>query len=344
MNRLQGKYRVIDVHCEGEIGKVLIADKLELPGETIAEKLHYINTVDDSLRRTLTLEPRASAAGSMNLLFTPRHPEADAAFIVLQPDQAHAMSGSNSICVVTALLESGMVAMQEPETTVTLETAAGLVVTTARCENNKCKSVSLDMPPAFVESLDTLLSTPDWGDIKIDICFGGVFYAIVDVAQTGLKIEREYAYQLASAGMQIKSLVSKGIEIQHPQIPEIRGVAYVMFRSVDPDGAIRTCTVLSPGRVDRSPCGTGSSAHLATLHARGLIEVGAELISRSIIGSEFRIGLTGITNVEGRKAVLPRITGRAWRYGTHEVFVDPEDPFPGGFALSDTWGVMSGDI
>lgn len=341
---MKHKLQLFDVHCEGEVGRVAIADPLEIPGNTLGEKLHHINHVDDSVRRTITLEPRSAPAGSTNLLFAPTDKNADAGFIVLQPNQAHAMSGSNAICVVTALLESGRVVMSEPETIVTLETVAGLVRTTAHCENGKCKSVRVNMTPAFVESLDLPLETPDWGNIKIDICFGGVFYALVDVQQIGLSIEPQQALELARAGMKIKSLITERIQVQHPQIPEISDLANVMFRSMDADGATRTCTTLYPGRVDRSPCGTGSAANLATLHARGRAQPGDELLSRSIIGSEFKVNFRAVTTVANRDAVLASITGRAWLYGKHEMFVDPEDPFPQGFALGDVWGPMAGEI
>ncbi len=341
---MNGPLRIIDVHCEGEIGKVVVAGNFDLPGKSVAGKLHHINTVDDSLRRTLTLEPRSAPAGSVNLLLPTTDDAADAAFIVLQADRAHAMSGSNAICVVTALLESGRLTMHEPITTVTLETAVGMVTTSAWCENGKCKNVSLDMTPAFVESLDVPLQTREWGQISLDLCFGGAFYALVDVEQLGLRIERGQAHALARAGMHIKSLLADRVRVQHPEVPEIEGVAYVMFHSREPDGATRTCTTLWPGRVDRSPCGTGSSAHLAALYARGKAKPGDELISRSIIDSEFRVGFRGVTKVAGRDAVSPRISGRAWLYGNQEIFVDPGDPFPTGFALSDTWGPLADNI
>ncbi len=336
--------QIIDVHCEGEIGKVVTAGVLDLPGESIAKKLAYINQVDDGLRRLLTLEPRSACAGSVNLLLPVTSADADVAFIILQADKAHAMSGSNAICVATALLETGAVAMREPQTIVKLETAAGIVSAIASCRQGACESVSLEMTPAFVEALDIPLATHEWGEVRLDLCFGGVFYALIDVDQLGMRIEPACAAELANAGVRIKAMIGEHMSVRHPDIPEINDVAYVMFRDRDPDGAVRTCTTMWPGRVDRSPCGTGSSAHLATMHARGLIEPGGEFISRSIIGSEFHVALRGLTEVAGRPAVLPEITGRAWVYGFHQIGIDPTDPFPRGFALSDTWGDMAGEI
>jgi len=329
---------IIQVHCQGEIGKVLVGGAPEIPGVTILDKMNHINTVDDSLRRFLTFEPRAGAAMSMNLLLPPVRSEADAGFIVLQADRAHPMSGSNCICVVTALLETGRVPMREPETVVRLDTPAGLITARAQCAGGRCRSVSLDNVPAFVEVLGREIVTLDWGAIRADIAFGGVYYAIVDVDQVGLKIEPAQARDLAAAGIAIKALLAKQVSVRHPEHAGINEIAYVMFRDRDPDGAVKTCTTLKPGRVDRSPCGTGSSANLAVLQARGEVKVGDARRSRSIIGGEFLVEAIGETTVAGRPAVLPRITGEAWIYGREEWRMDPNDPFPSGFALSDTWG------
>ncbi|MER9881934.1 proline racemase family protein [Mesorhizobium sp. M0118] len=340
----ENSLHLLEVHCQGEIGKVIVGGAPEIPGATMAEKMDHINNVDDSLRRFVTFEPRANVAMSVNLLIDPTRPDADAGFIVLQADRAHPMSGSNCICVVTALLESGRVEMVEPETVVRLDTPAGLIIARARCENGRCLAVSLNNVPAFVETLDQAVETPKWGTIKADIAYGGVYYAIVDVDQIGLSIAPEHARELAEAGIEIKALLADQVSVQHPEIPSIGEIAYVMFRGREADGAIRTCTTLKPGRVDRSPCGTGSSANLAVLHARGKVAVGDSRRSRSIIGGEFTAEAIGETIVGTRKAVLPRITGQAWVYGRQELRVDPADPFTKGFALSDTWGPQVGDL
>ena len=329
---------LIQVHCQGEIGKVIFGGAPEIPGATMLDKMNHINKGDDSLRRFVTHEPRACAQMSVNLLTAPTRPDADAGFIVLQSDRAHAMSGSNCMCVVTALLETGRVPMREPETIVRLDTPAGLVVAHARCEDGRCVSVSLDNVAAFVEQLDQTIETERWGRIKADIAFGGIYYAIVDVGQLGIAIEANNARALAESGIALKEVVAQQVKVRHPDLPGVDEIAYVMFRSIDPDGAVRTCTTLRPGRVDRSPCGTGSSANLAVLHARREIKIGGARRSRSIIGGEFTVEAIGETSVGGRPAVLPRITGQAWIYGTERLRVDERDPFPDGFALSDTWG------
>lgn len=329
---------LLQVHCQGEIGKVIVGGAPDIPGSTMLDKMNYINEVDDSLRRFVTFEPRAHVAMSVNLLLPPCRPDAHAGFIVLQADRAHPMSGSNCICVVTALLESGRVPISEPETIVRLDTPAGLITARARCAGGRCLSVSLDNVPCFVEALEKPIDTPRWGRIKTDIAFGGVYYAIVDVDQIRLDIAPEYARDLAAAGIELKALLAEQVSVQHPKLATLNEIAYVMFRGRDADGAVRTCTTLKPGRVDRSPCGTGSSANLAVLHARGQVKVGDVRRSRSIIGGEFLVEAIGETTIGGRPAILPRITGQGWIMGREELRLDADDPFPVGFALSDTWG------
>jgi proline racemase len=336
--RWKKSLQVVGVHCEGEIGKVITGGVVDIPGKTMLDKMNYINEVDDSLRRLVVLEPRGCLQMSVNLVLPPTRPEAHAGFIVLQSDKAHPMSGSNSICVVTALLELGMVPMQEPETTVVLDTPAGLVKARATCHDGRCTGVSLDMVPAFVEALDVAVETAEFGTIRADIAFGGVYYALVDVEQVGLTIAPENARKLAQLGVQLRSQINASFPVRHPLYEQINQIAYVMFRNRVDGTTYQTCTTLPPGRVDRSPCGTGSSANLATLAARSLVDVGSKLTSRSTIGSEFSIEMLGRTEVGARAAVLPRVTGRAWIYSIEQLGVDPSDPLSNGFMLSDTWG------
>ena len=279
--------QTVDVHCEGEIGRVITGGVLNIPGATMAEKLHHLNAVDDGLRRWLCSEPRSGPAGSFCLLTPACDPRADVGFIVLQPDQAHAMSGSNAMCATTAVLETGMVPMVEPVSVVTFDTAAGLVRATATCAGGKVVKVTLDMPPSFVAQRDAVIETAEWGPLRYDLCFGGVFYALVDVAQIGLTIAPENARALAMTGVDLRNRIAAVEPALHPTVPALNGLSYVMFRSDEPDGALRTCTTLRPGRADRSPCGTGSNSNMAVRHARGLVRPGDKVVSRSIIGGEF---------------------------------------------------------
>jgi len=330
--------QTVDVHCAGEIGRVVTGGVLDIPGATMADKLDYLNKTDDSLRRFLCSEPRGNPAGSFCLLLPATVAGADAGFIVLQPDQAHAMSGSNAMCAVTAILETGMKEMTEPETEVVLDTAAGLVRAVAACEDGKVTRVALDMPPAFVAKKNAVIETEEWGPVSYDLCFGGVFYALVNVEQVGLTIAPENARDLAVKGVALRNLIADVEDAPHPTVPALNGLAYVMFRASDPDGVIRTCTTLSPGRADRSPCGTGSNANMAVQHAEGRVKPGDVLTSRSIIGGEFTTEFLGETAVGPYAAAQNRVSGQCWIYAISQIGLDPTDPFPQGFTLSDTWG------
>lgn len=329
--------QTVDVHCAGEIGRVITGGILNIPGDTMAAKLAHINEVDDSLRRWLCSEPRAAANHSFVLIPPACHPDADFGMIVLQTDQAHAMSGSNSMCAVTAILETGMMEMIEPETVVVLDTAAGLVKATATCKDGKVTGVSLDMPASFVASSD-VVETEGWGPVAYDLCYGGVFYALVDVDQIGLTIAPENARDLAEFGVALRDRIAKHTDIAHPEIPEVHGLAYVMFRSRQEDGAMRHCTTLKPARADRSPCGTGTNAAMAVLHAKGEIAMGDQITTRSIIGGEFRAELMEGAQIGPYNGSRVRVTGQCWIYGMSQIGLDPSDPFPSGFILSDTWG------
>lgn len=336
--RFSRTIQTVDVHCEGEIGRVITGGVLNIPGATMAGKLDHLNRVDDTLRRWLCSEPRSAPAGSFCLLTPACDPAADVGFIVLQPDQAHAMSGSNAMCATTALLETGMIPMVEPESTVTFDTAAGLVKATATCHGGKVVKVTLDMPPAFVAQAGAVIDTPEWGPVPYDLCFGGVFYALIDADRIGLTIVPENARQLATIGVDLRNRIAAAEPALHPTTPALNGLSYVMFRAEEPDGALRTCTTLRPGRADRSPCGTGSNSNMATRHARGLAKPGDKVVSRSIIGGEFVTEFVEETRVGPFKAARNRVSGQAWIYGISQIGLDPTDPFPLGFTLSDTWG------
>jgi proline racemase len=275
-----------------------------------------------------------------NLLLPPTRADADAAFLVLQIDRAHAMSGSNAMCVVTALLESGMMPMREPDTVVRLDTPAGLVIAQAKCKDGRCKGVSLDMTPSFASDLDVRLATPNLGTVTGDVAFGGVFYFLVDVQQVGLAITPANARGLVAAGIEILAAANKALDVRHPDNSAIRGISYVMFRAWDGDDRkiMRNATILWPGRIDRSPCDTGSSARIAALVARGENNSGDVLLARSIIGSEFTVEIAAVEQGPRGSITRPRVTGSAWIHGMTQIALDPSDPFPSGFVLSDTWG------
>ena len=329
---------MVEAHAEGEVGRIVTSVVNDIPGETMLEKMNYINQVDDSLRRFLVFEPRGYAQMSTNLIFEPIHKEADIGFLILQGDKAHAMSGSNSICLVTVLLETGRIEMIEPETVVTLDTPAGLVRAVASCKNGKCERVTLDMTPSYADQLDTIIEVEGLGEVIVDIAFGGIFYALINPSQFNLKILPENARKLVDIGTKVHRAINSQIEIKHPQIEGLKGISYTMFVGHDSDGVMKGATILPPGRIDRSPCGTGNSARLAVMEARGQAEVGQSFLARSIIDSEFRVEILEKKTIAGKSGIIPRVSGRGWIHGVHQIGVDPSDPFPLGYKVADCWG------
>ena len=329
---------MVEAHAEGEVGRIVTGGVIDVPGATIGDKLRHLNEVNDSLRRFLVFEPRASAQMSTCLIFPPTRPDADIGFIILQGDKAHAMSGSNSICLTTVLLETGMLPMTEPETVVRIDTASGLVTARATCRNGKCERVTLTMNPSYVDRLDAVVDVEGYGKVTLDIAYGGIFYALIDPAQLGLEIRPDQAKRLVEAGSAIHRAVNAQLEIAHPEIAAIKGISYTMFVGHNAEGQLKGATIMPPGRIDRSPCGTGNSARLAVAAARGLAKPGDSFTARSIIDSTFEVTYAHDTTVAGRPAVQPIISGRGWIHGIHQVGLDPTDPYPLGYSVSDTWG------
>ena len=335
--RFKQMLTLVEAHAEGEVGRVITGGAPRVPGDTMVAKMDYLNNVDDSLRRFCVFEPRGCAQMSVNLLCEPTRDDADAGFIVLQSDRAHAMSGSNAICVATVLLETGVVPMREPHSIVRLDTAAGLVTARAECDNGKCVRVALDMPPAFVEQTD-LQVTIDGVAVRVDIAFGGVYYALIDARQFELCIAPQNARRLVELGCAVHRAVAQSATFAHPEIASLNALAYVMFTDQTEDGELIGATILPPGRVDRSPCGTGNAARLALRAARGLAHIGECITARSITGGRFDVEYLSRATVGDREAVQARLSGRGWIYGMHHIGVDPDDPYPLGFSLADCWG------
>ena len=336
--------QLVEAHCEGEIGKVITAGVIDVPGRTMYEKMSYLNSTDDSLVRLLMYEPRGCAQMAANLLLPPVNDQADVGLIVLQADGAHPMSGSNVVCVVTVLLETGMVESTEPDSTVVIDTPAGLVHARARCRDGVCEQVTLEMPPAFVASTGNVVDIDGFGPIKADVAFGGEYYVLVRTSEIGLTIEPGNAHLLARAGFTIQNAFAEVVKVQHPAIPELNRITNIMFYEQLDELEIRTCTTGMTGRVDRSPCGTGSTAFMALLKDRGHLEVGQSLVSRSIIDSRFELHCVSETNLGDVPAILCTVSGRAWIYGVEQLGLDPSDPFARGFVLSDTWGERSSTL
>jgi trans-L-3-hydroxyproline dehydratase len=329
---------VVGCHAGGEIGNVVIGGVLPPAGRTVFERMLALRS-DDSLRRLLLREPRGSVAVHANLIVPSNRPECAAGFIIMEPTEYPPMSGSNTICVATVLLETGMVEMREPETTLRLEAPAGVVEVTARCGDGRCESVELTNVPCFADSIDAALEVEGLGTIRVDVAFGGMWYAIADAAALGFALEPAEARELSRVGELIRLAAREQLPCAHPENPEIAGVSIVEiaepWRGV---GAVsKNAVVVAPGRLDRSATGTGLSARMAALHARGLMGAGDGMTHASVIGSAFDGRIVSETEVGGRPAIVPAIRGSAWITGIAQVFVDPDDPFPEGYLLSDTW-------
>jgi proline racemase len=329
---------VVGCHAGGEIGNVVTGGVLAPPGETVFEQMLALRS-DDSLRRLLLREPRGSVAVHANLIVPSQRPDCVAGFIVMEPTEYPAMSGSNTICVATVLLETGMVEMHEPETTIRLEAPAGVVEVTARCRDGRCESVELTNVQCFADRLDSALEVDGLGTITVDVAFGGMWYAIADAAQLGFALEPAEARELSRVGELIRVAAREQLPCTHPDNPEIAGVTIVEIAEPwQGVGAVsRNAVVVAPGRLDRSATGTGLSARMAALHARGLMHAGDGMTHASVIGSTFEGRIVSEGTVGGRPAIVPAIRGSAWITGITQVLVDPNDPFPEGYLLSDTW-------
>jgi proline racemase len=294
---------------------------------------------DDSLRRLLLREPRGSVAVHANLVVPATRDDCDAGYIIMEPTEYPAMSGSNTICVATVLLETGMVELREPETTLRLEAPAGVVEVRAECRDGRCESVELTNVPCFVDRLDAPLEVEGLGTLSVDVAYGGMWYAIADAAALGFALEPSEARDLSLAGEQIRLAAREQLPCAHPENPQIAGVSIVQIAEPwQGVGAVsKNAVVVAPGRLDRSATGTGLSARMAVLHARGAMRVGDGMTHASVIGSTFDGRIVSETVVGGRPAIVPAIRGSAWITGITQVVVDPTDPFPEGYLLSDTW-------
>jgi proline racemase len=336
--RAQRTLSVVGCHAGGEIGNVVVGGVLPPPGATVFEQMQSLAR-DDSLRRLLLHEPRGSVAVHANLIVPATRDDCDAGYIIMEPTEYPAMSGSNTICVATVLLETGMVPMREPETTLRLEAPAGVVEVRARCREGRCESVELTNVPCFAESLDAPLEVQGLGTLSVDVAFGGMWYAIADAHALGFALEPSEARELSRIGELIRAAAREQVRCTHPENAEIAGVSIVEiaepWRGVD--AVSKNAVVVAPGRLDRSATGTGLSARMAALHARGRMRVSDAMMHASVLGTTFEGRIVAETTVGGRLAIVPAIRGSAWITGITQVVVDPTDPFPEGYLLTDTW-------
>jgi proline racemase len=326
-------FDAVDSHTEGMPTRVITGGVGPLPGASMLErKLHFEAELDD-LRRLLMREPRGHAAMSGAILQPPSRPDADWGVLFIEVSGCLPMCGHGTIGVATVLVETGMVVVTEPETLIRLDTPAGLVEVRVAVEDGVARAVTLRNVPAFLERRDAIAELDD-GPLVYDLAFGGNFYAIVDAAAAGVEVSPERAPELIEAGARVMAAVEAADRPVHPEDERIAGVRHVIFTAPGRDGAdARAAVSIHPGWLDRSPCGTGTSARLAQLHARGALGVGDAFVSESVLGTRFTGRIVEETEVAGLPAIVPEITGRAWITGMGQYLLDPEDPFPAGFRL-----------
>ncbi|ORA33670.1 proline racemase family protein [Mycobacterium aquaticum] len=334
---------VVKCHVGGEINNVVTGGIGDVPGATVFEKMKFFRDHDDDLRKLLLHEPRGAVTHCVNYVVPATDPEAQLGYVIAESTEYPAMSGSNTICVTTALLETGMIRMTEPVTDVVLEAPAGLIRIRCTCQDGKVTSVEFENQPAFAYRLAAPLELEGYPTLSVDVAWGGMAYVLASAQELGLQLTPDEARDLCELGQRVKTAAAEQIPVTHPENPEFAGITQTEF--VGPldraDGVLtsRNAVVVSPGRLDRSPCGTGTSARLAVLKAQGLIDVGEPFIHESVIGSKFGARIDRMSTVGPYEAVVPRISGQAYITEISQVGLDPADPFPTGYKLSDTWPV-----
>jgi proline racemase len=349
--RFERTITAVDVHAGGEPGRVVTAGAPPVPGDTMYAKMEHLRDREDWLRRVMLREPRGYPALCCNVLLPPTDPRADAGFVVMEQAEYPPMSGSNTICVVTALIETGMVPVTEPVTELALDTPAGLVRVRAAVCNGRCESVTFRNVPAFAAYLDALVEVPEIGSVTVDVAWGGMFYVIADAARFGFALTPDEGADITRVTEMLKAAAREQLPVAHPENPAIHGITIgQLYGPARTPGARRrnAVTVSSgsfdwnrpatwTGVLDRSACGTGTSAAMAVLHARGELAIGEDFVHESVIGSVFTGRLVEQTVVGDRPAVVPAITGSAWITGFAEYVIDPADPFAEGFTVGDLW-------
>lgn len=327
-------FSAVDSHTEGMPTRVITSGLGVLPGDSMQERRLYFERNLDDLRLLLMREPRGHSAMSGAFLQPSTRPDADWGVLFVEVSGCLPMCGHGTIGVATVLVECGMVTVTEPETKIRLDTPAGLVEATVSVTDGHAERVRLRNVPAFVVALDAEIEVASLGTVRYDMAFGGNFYALVNAASVGLDPVPSGSQRLIDAGLEVASEIERSALPVHPADGAIRGCKHVVFHAVGDNGAdARNATAIHPGWLDRSPCGTGTSARMAALHARGELALGQEFVNESVIGSRFIGRLIEETTVGEVPAVVPEVSGRAWITAMGQYLLDPTDPFPAGFAL-----------
>src|SRR5581483_2514675 len=348
--RLTNLMQAIDLHACGEPGRVIVGGVLDVPGNTMFEKMKYFERHMDDLRLRMLREPRGYPAANCNLLLPPTSPHADAGFVIMEQVEYPPMSGSNTICVVTALLETGMIRAGGDTVRLTLEAPAGLIAVDAQMRDGRVTAVTFQNQPAFAVHLDAKVEVPQLGSVQVDVAYGGMFYVIADAEQFGLRLTPDEARDIVRIGEMIKAASREQLPSVHPDNPAISGISIAQLSAPAIGNADRrNAVVVSTGELDwqrpsswtgtldRSPCGTGTCAKMAVLHAKGQLALNQDFVHEGILGTTFTGRLLSETMTGAYKSVVPTITGRAWITGFANYVVADDDPFPNGFVVGDLW-------
>lgn len=339
--RFDKSVHVVGVHAEGEVGNVIVGGFGQVPGETMFDKRNYLAGSRDWIRQLILTEPRGQVARNANIILPSNHPEADAGYVIMESIEYPVMSGSNTICVATVLLETGMLPAEEPVTTLVLESPAGLIPVECQVRDGKVISVRFTNQPAFVYHLDAAVEVEGVGTLTVDVAWGGMAYVIVDARRFGLSITPDEARDICALGERVKIAAAEQLQAIHPVNPNFPGITICEFtlppERVDGVLTARNTVVVSPGRCDRSPCGTGTSARMAVMHARGEIHLGERFVHTSIIDSRFDCRIESEATVGGVPAIVTSVAGQAWITDLTTLVLDPTDPYPHGYRLTDTW-------
>ena len=349
--RLERMIQAVDLHAAGEHGRVIVGGVLDVPGASMFDKMQWLQANGDDLRLRMLREPRGYPAANCNLVLPATRPEAQAGYVIMEQVEYPGMSGTNTICVVTALLETGMLPMSEPVTELVLEAPAGLIRVTAECADGKVRGVTFRNVPAFATHLDAAVDVPELGTVTVDVAYGGMFYVIADADRFGFRLTPDEGRDIVRVSEMIKAAAAEQLPVVHPDQPGFAGITIAQLSGPphDPANDRRNVVTVSTGKldwskpstwtgaIDRSPCGTGTCAKMAILHARGQLKIGQDFRHEGILGTIFTGRLVEETTVGGRNAVVPTITGQAWITGFASYVVDPTDPFPEGFTVGDIW-------
>ncbi|MEW6260111.1 MAG: 4-hydroxyproline epimerase [Thermodesulfobacteriota bacterium] len=335
--RYSKMFTTIDTHTGGEPTRTITSGIPRIPGATMSEKMLYMQEHLDWIRTALMFEPRGHSVMSGVVITEPAQPEADIGVIFIETGGYLPMCGHDTIGVATALVEAGMVPVTEPVTAICLDTPAGLTHVRVEVVDGRARSVTFQNIPSFVMAMDATVDVEGIGSVTLDVAYGGNVYAIVPARDVGLVISPNHTSQIIDIGRRVRQAVNRELTIVHPEKEFIRGCTHVQFYepSARPDADFKNAVFLADSGIDRSPCGTGTSARLACLHAKGQLRTGDGFVHESIIGSLFRARVVGETQVGGLPAVIPEVTGSAWVMGINQWVIQPDDPLANGFLLDN---------